>query len=320
MSSVDIAALTWVKPDGTEIDLGGQSVKGPYGYYISRDEKLARKLRTDVPLEVLFGGSSADGTAPMKGTYQLKITGVTFEPESDLQAEMVLYGQVMGLAGTDDQRRDLIIPLLWGIPVALVFGILGAICTSLLAMIIAAVGAWHGGWIDGVIQRITEINMILPALPIAILVSVLFSKSIAAILGVLILLSIFGSAIKNYRAVFLQSKQSPYIEAAQTYGASSWRIIRVYLVPRVLPVLIPQLVMMVPVFVFYEATLAYLGVSDPYLPTWGKTIYEALSNSNFAAYYYWFLEPLILMMLTSLAFLTVGFALEKILNPSLHEV
>ncbi len=311
-------ALTWVTPDGREIDLGGQAVKGPFGYYLSRDEKLNRKLDSSKPLAGLFGDPNAGQAAPRKGQYQLKATGITFEPESDLRAEMVLYGSVYGLAGTDNQRRDLVIPLLWGIPVALAFGLLGAITTSLLAMIIAAVGVWHDGWLDELIQRITEVNMILPALPIAIMVYMLFSKSIWAILGVLVLLSIFGSAIKTYRSVFLQVKQAPYIEAAQAYGASSWRMILHYMTPRILPVLIPQLVMMVPVFVFYEATLAYLGVSDPYLPTWGKTIYDALSNANFIDYSYWFLEPIGLMMLTSLAFLMIGFALERILNPHLR--
>jgi peptide/nickel transport system permease protein len=309
------AALIWVTPDGKEIDLGGQAVKGPYGYYLSRDDKLNRKLKSATPLAGLFGDPESDQASPLPGQYHLKVTGITFEPDADLRAELVLYGQVYGLAGTDNQRRDLVIPILWGTVVALAFGLLGALFTSLLAMIIAAVGVWHDGWLDELIQRITEVNMILPSLPIAIMVYILFSKSIWTILGVLVLLSIFGSAIKTYRSVFLQVKQAPYMEAAQAYGASDRRMILHYLVPRILPVLVPQLVLMAPVFVFYEATLAYLGVSDPYLPTWGKTIYDALSSANFMDYSYWFLEPIGLMMLTSLAFLMVGFALERILNP-----
>jgi peptide/nickel transport system permease protein len=312
------AALVWLTPDGRVIDLGGQAIKGPNGYYLSRDEKLNRKLDSDEPLAGLFGDPATAQATPQPGQYHLKVTGVTFEPDSDVRAELVLYGSVYGLAGTDDQRRDLVIPLLWGIPVALAFGLLGAVLTSLLAMIIAAVGVWYGGWLDELIQRITEVNMILPALPIAIMVYMLFSKSIWAILGVLVLLSIFGSVIKTYRSVFLQVKQAPYMEAAQAYGASNSRMILHYLTPRILPVLIPQLVIMAPVFVFYEATLAYLGVSDPYLPTWGKTIFDALSNANFTSYAYWFLEPIALMLLTCLAFLLVGFALERILNPHLR--
>ncbi len=160
--------------------------------------------------------------------------------------------------------------------------------------------------------------MILPMFPIVILVSFFYSKSIWVMLGVIVLLSIFGSAIKNYRSVLLQVKGSGYIEAARAQGASNWRIIRHYLVPPLLPVLIPQLVILVPVFVFYEATFAYLGVSDPYVPTWGKIIYEALAEGTLDKYPYWFLEPVVLLILTAMAFALLGFALERILNPRLR--
>ena len=61
-------------------------------------------------------------------------------------------------------------------------------------------------------------------------------------LGVLILLSIFSSGIKTSRAVFLQIKEDPYFEAARAYGASNSRIIFLYLIPRIIPTLVPQFV------------------------------------------------------------------------------
>jgi peptide/nickel transport system permease protein len=212
------------------------------------------------------------------------------------------------------------VALLWGTPIALVFGFLGAITTGVFAMMIAAVGVWYGGWLDNVIQRLTEMNMILPTLPIAITIYYLYSDSIWVILGVIIILSIFGSAIKTYRAAFLQVKEAGYIEAALAYGASNWRIIRHYLVPRIIPLLIPQLVILVPTYVFFEATLAYLNVSDPKLPTWGKVIYDALTRGVYHGYYYWVLEPVALIILTGLAFAVVGFALDSILNPRLRKI
>ena len=145
----------------------------------------------------------------VKGTYTLQIDTTLFEDNANLDAEVILYGQVYGLAGTDDLRRDLMVALLWGTPVALAFGFLGAISTGFISMMIAAVGVWFGGWVDNAIQRLTEVNMILPTLPIAITIYYLYSKSIWMILGVIILLSIFGSTIKTYRAAFLQVKESP---------------------------------------------------------------------------------------------------------------
>lgn len=315
-----LMTFTWQTPDGRVIDLGSQTVKGFNAYYLSRDERLQRKLKVTKVTEALLGDPNATTPTPLKGEYQLTIQGYTFEPDADIDAEVVLYGRVYGLAGTDNQRRDLTIGLLWGIPVALAFGILGAIGTSLVAMLIAAFGVWYGGWVDDLVQRINDVSMILPTLPIVIMVYLLYSKSIWVILGVVVLLNIFGSAIKNYRAAFIQVKNSPYIEAAQTYGVSNWHIIRTYLVPSILPVLIPQMVIMVPVFVFYEATLGFLGVIDPYIPTWGKTIFEAITNGDLALYPYWFLEPIVLLMITALGFALLGIALERILYPKLRRV
>jgi hypothetical protein len=190
------------------------------------------------------------------------------------------------------------VALAWGMPVALAFGLLGTLGTSLLSMTLAAVSVWFGGWVDAVIQRLTELNMILPTLPIVILVFYLYSKSIWAILGVVVVLGIFGSAIKNYRSAFLQMKEAPYIEAGQAYGAGGWRIIGRYLVPRILPVMVPQMAILVPSYVFLEATLAYLGVSDPALPTWGKVINEALTSGFVVGRAYWVLQPVALLVVT----------------------
>ena len=122
-------------------------------------------------------------------------------------------------------RRDLTLALLWGTPVALAFGFLAAICSSLLSMVIAAFGAWYGRWVDGLIQRLVEINMVLPAFPIMLLIFNFYSKRIWVILGVTVLLSIFGGAVKTYRSVFLQLRESLYIESAKAYGASNMRVI-----------------------------------------------------------------------------------------------
>jgi peptide/nickel transport system permease protein len=140
-------------------------------------------------------------------------------------------------------------------------------------------------------------------------------------LGATVLLSIFGAGIKTYRAVFLQVKESPYIEAARAYGASSPRIIFQYLVPRMIPLLIPQLVILIPSYVFLEASLAVLGLGDPVLPTWGKVINDAQSNGAlYQGLYYWVLEPAVLLMITGLAFALLGFALDRIFNPKLREL
>jgi peptide/nickel transport system permease protein len=87
-----------------------------------------------------------------------------------------------------------------------------------------------------------------------------------------------------------------------------------------MPVLLPQLVIMVPGFVYYEATLAYLGLSDPFLPTWGKVVHDAITSGAYQGYYYWILEPVGLLLVTGLAFALLGFALDRVINPRLRGV
>jgi peptide/nickel transport system permease protein len=317
-------ALTWISPDGRETKLGDFSIGQEQSFRFAQEERLVRKLG-GAPETILFSdpAASVEGQpAPaLKGAYRLEVSALVFENDSDVDARLVVYGQVHGLAGTDHRRRDLMVALLWGTPIALAFGLLAALGTTLVTMIIAAVGVWFGGMVDEAIQRITEVNLILPFLPILIMVGTLYSRSIWTMLGVSILLSIFGAAIKGYRAIFMQVKESPYIEAARAYGAGDLRIIFLYLIPRIIPVLIPQLVNVIPTFVFLEASLAVLGLGDPVLPTWGKVIDDARANGAlFQGQYYWVLEPSVLLMLTGLAFAMVGFALDRVFNPKLREV
>lgn len=314
-------SILWQTPDGREIRIADFGVSNAQTFRFAQDDKLKRRLKGVDPVIGLFADPNIEEPTPVKGTYRLVLNGIAFETDSDLNAEFVFHGRLHGWAGTDHQRRDLTIPLLWGAPVALAFGLLASVFTSVLTMIIAAVGAWYGGWVDDLIQRITEVNLVLPFLSILIMVGTFYSRSIWTILGVTILLSIFTGGIKGYRAVFLQIKESTYIEAARAYGASSTRIVFLYLIPRMIPLLIPGLVSAVPAFVFLEATLAVLGIGDPVLPTWGKIINDAQTNGAlYKGLYYWILEPAALLMITGLGFAMLGFALDRIFNPRLRGV
>lgn len=312
-------SILWITPDGRELRVGDFGVTRKDTYRLSQDTKLERRLGGVPPMQGLFTNPESESSVPLKGTYQLVINGISFEQDSNIDVEMALYGQVYGWAGTDHLRRDLGVALLYGAPIALAFGLLAALGTSVFTMVIAAVGAWYGGWVDELIQRITEVNLVLPFLAILIMVGTFYSRSIWTILGVTILLSIFTGAIKGYRAIFLQVKESPYIEAARAYGASNMRVIFQYLIPRMIPLLIPGLVSAVPTFVFLEASLALLGLGDPVLPTWGKLINDAWTHAAlYKGYFYWILQPAILLMITGLGFALLGFALDRVFNPRLR--
>jgi peptide/nickel transport system permease protein len=312
-------SINWVMPDGSNTRIDNLGITQQQSIRFSQDQQFVQSLSGEDPIQSLFNDPKTGKIE--KGKYQIQIVGITFEKGSDINAQFVLQGQVYGLAGTDQYRRDLMVALLWGAPVALAFGLLASIGTLVTTMIIAAVGTWYGGLVDAAIQRITEINLVLPYLAILIMVGTFYSHSIWAILGVTILLSIFTGSIKTYRAIFVQVKESMYIEAARSYGASNKRIIFLYLIPRMIPLLIPGLVSSVPAFVFLESTLAVLGLGDPVLPTWGKIIDDAFTNGAlYKGYYYWILEPAVLLMITGLGFAMLGFALDRIFNPRLRDI
>ena len=328
------ALLTWVTPDGRSFELGRvTAIPGKY-FDVSSDLTAERILvkhshwqnwfvtegsEATSKVELLFANPTADQPIVLPGIYSLRVDVTTFEKDSTLDAEFVLLGRVSGPAGTDYMGRDLLLPLLWGMPFALVFGLLGACVTTFLSMVVAASGAWLGGWVDSLIQQLVEANMILPVIAIGVLIYSYFNISIWVFLSIIVLLNVFGSPTKSFRAALIQIKDAPYLEAARAYGASNWRIIFHYMIPRIIPVLIPQLVTLIPSYVFLEATLGIFNVKSDY-PTWGRIIYEALRYGANYGSSFWVLEPLSLLLLTGLAFAMLGFALERVLNPRIREV
>jgi peptide/nickel transport system permease protein len=311
-------SIQWRTPDDRQLDFGAFQAFRPERYQFRNNSRLMRLIQGEQPNVGLFADPD-DKSRALPGQYELVLSAIVFEDNSDFEAELQLYGQVHGIAGTDHRRRDISIALLWGAPVALAFGILGAFGTTFTTMVVAATSAWFEGWVDTLIQRLTEISMILPVFPILLIIYNFHWKSVWAILGVAVLLGVFSGAIKTYRSIFLSVKGAPYMEAARAYGTGSFRMIGRYLIPRILPVLIPQLIILVPTYVYLEATLAFLNMSDPVLPTWGKLIREAVMNGALDGAYHWLLLPAGVLLVSGFAFLMLGYAFERVLNPRLRE-
>lgn len=324
-------SLVWKTPDGRQINLKSRTLTPAFYYDFSEGIQThvmlrqnpewhawfdTNKLPPTMAHYLLFAKPGMDQFELLPGTYQLEIKSLLFEKDSDFQPQLTLLGNVYGWAGTDYWRRDLTVPLLWGMPFALFVGLLGTLLTVVVAMIIPAIGVWYGGWLDDAIQRLTEINMVLPGLTIAVLAYSLFGLDIWVVLGIVVVLNSFGSPIKNFRSALLQAKEEPYIEAARSYGAGDFRIITRYLIPRILPTVIPQIVSQIPGFIFLEATLGFFNIKSLY-PSWGRIIFEGLSRGAIYGSPFWVLMPIALLLFTGFSFALLGAALESILNPRL---
>jgi peptide/nickel transport system permease protein len=253
--------------------------------------------------------------------YVIKIRATFYEARTDFDVRLIIYGKVWGLLGTDNRGRDLLIPFLWGAPIALSFGMSLSVLLTILQLIIGTSSAWFGGKVDFIIQKLVEFNMAVPFLSILILVATFFRISLWVMILAIIVLSLFGGGIKNTRALALQLKQQPYVEAAIAYGVSNFGIITKYIIYPMIPLLIPGIIGSIPGFVFLEASLAFLGLGDPVLPTWGNTINEAYSSGAvYHWYWWWILPPIVALILIAVSFSFIGYALDKIVNPRLREL
>jgi peptide/nickel transport system permease protein len=338
--SAPILRISWVKPDGENLkllDYIPRSFNDKLYLSINREVQLVlntymetvlgKGLDVILPVEkALFiaedkYASNLLEADPLKGKYKLVIKGTLFGEGSDVDVRLIVYGKVYGLCGTDHLRRDLLVAILWGTPIALSFGLIASLTITFLQLLIATISGYYGGWIDSLIQRLTELYMILPFLPFLIMIATFYKLDIWILLAAIIILNIFGGGIKSTRALVMQIKEYPYIEAAMAYGASSKRIVLLYIIPKILPPVIPGLIGAVPGYVFLEAALSFLGLGDPFLPTWGKVINDSHRlGALYKGYYYWVLQPAFMLVLTAFAFAFIGFALDKIVNPKLREI
>ena len=278
------------------------------------------------PHVVLFAKNDSTQLNPAKsasllrGEYELVVRYTGFSLNDTLAVKLKMYGTVFGLAGTDSRRRDLLTGFLWGAPVALAFGVAAGVMVVFVQAILGALSGWYGGATDEAIQRATDIFLILPVLPILIVISLFYRPGLWAILFVIVAFGIVGSTTKVIRSIVLQIREEQFVEAAQSYGASRIRILFRYIMPRLMPYVFALLALTVPAFIFLEASLSFLGLGDPTIPTWGAILGEAYDgNALFYGYWWWVTFPIFGIVFTAVAFSLLGYAFDKVINPRLRE-
>jgi len=275
-------------------------------------EYFKAMYRTTPPLYAIYFGLP-------KGSY-LWLANVTSFDGEEVRISILSYGRAYGLMGTDDKRRDLFLGVAYGIPLAYAFGALAAVAIVIVQTIFGVISGWFGGRVDALIDRGSDIMLIIPFLPTLILLSFFYKLGLFTLLLAVVILSILGSTTKVVRSMVLQIKGETYIEAARAIGASGARIVFVHVLPRVMPYAFSLMVIGVPVYVYLEAALAVVGLGDPVLPTLGKIIEEAfVGGAAFSGYWWWILIPSGVLILMTIGFILVGYAFDKILNPRLRE-
>jgi peptide/nickel transport system permease protein len=272
------------------------------------------------------------------GNYTLTLSIVVSPTEkgTDLRLHVgdmsfFIFGSAYGVLGTDNQGRDIWSQFVHGARVSFLVGILAALVTVAVGVVVGLAAATYGGLVDQLLMRVTDIFLVLPGIPLLIvLISVLDRTPIFANNpGDYIWLVIFVIAILSWPTVariinsqVLSLKERPYVEAARALGAKKSYIMYRHILPNVLGLIYANLALTVPTAILTEAALDFLGFGSGLITSWGTiTSYASQNCAASAAYSYcwwWFAPPGVAIMLLSLSFILLGNTLESIFNPKLR--
>jgi peptide/nickel transport system permease protein len=226
--------------------------------------------------------------------------------------------------GTDDLGQDLLARMLYGGRISLAVGVAAMLISITIGTTIGAVAGQLGGAIDHTLMRITDLFLSLPQLPLLLLIVYLFRDSLKGALGpeagvfVMIVAVIAGlrwmPVARLVRAQFLSLREKEFVEAARSLGAPAGRQIVRHILPNALGPVIVAGSLDVAAAIIAESSLSFLGLGfPPDIPTWGRILYDAKDNLDFAPH--WALFPGTAIFLTVLSINYIGDGLRDALDP-----
>ena len=272
--------------------------------------------REGIPNEdLIFAGNKEK---ILKGNYLFLVNLYGVDEQTNIiNSKLILGGKVFGIMGTDELRRDIMVGLLWGTPLALLIGITVAVGSVMMGLVYGVYAGFKGKKTDEGMMRFNDVIYALPALPFLIILAVTISNSIFLIIGFLMIFSWVGIA-KVSRSMALQIKTKQYVEASKIMGQKNSKIIFKHIIPQLLPYTFASIAISVPAAITTEAGLSFLGLGDPTFPTWGQILHDANTFGAAArGLWWWIVPPGLMIAITGLAFVFIGNALDTIINPRL---
>ncbi|WP_075661214.1 ABC transporter permease [Streptomyces acidiscabies] len=249
-------------------------------------------------------------TAPL--TVGAVVTGVTDAPGQPLESPSGEFW-----LGTDRYGRDLLGLVLWGSRVSLLVGLLAAVLSVTIGTLIGVTAGHFKGAYATVAMRVTDWFLVMPALVLAIALATVLSRSLGTVILAIGVTS-WPTTARLVRAQTLAVESRPYIERATALGGGHGHIMVRHVLPNVMPLVLAQTTLMVSSSILAEATLAFLGLGDPTVVSWGGLLQEAREAGAVSAGDWWYLVPPgIAIAVVALAFTLCGRAVESVLNPRL---
>ena len=221
------------------------------------------------------------------------------------------------LLGTDDQGRDMLSAIFYGLRISLGVGAMSGFIALCLGTCIGLIAAYFGGRIDSLIMRLVDLQLSFPAILIAFILLAILGKGVDKIIIALITVQ-WAYYARTVRGSALVERSKDYIEAAHCLAFSNRRIVFRHLMPNVLPPLIVVGTVQVAHAILLESTLSFLGIGLPVTkPSLGLLIANGFEYMLSGKYWISFF-PGIALLITIVSINLVGDQLRDILNPRLR--
>ncbi len=220
--------------------------------------------------------------------------------------------------GTDDQGRDMLSGIFYGLRISLSVGVASTVIALTIGLVLGMAAAYFGGWVDAVIMRIADIQLSFPAILIALVLLAVLGQGVGKIIAALVTVQ-WAYYARTVRSSALVERQKEYVEAAKVLALSQARIVFRHLLPNCLPPLIVVATVQVAHAILLESTLSFLGLGLPITePSLGLLISNGfqylLSGKYWISFY-----PGLALFLSILAINLVADQLRDIMNPRLKK-
>jgi peptide/nickel transport system ATP-binding protein len=222
------------------------------------------------------------------------------------------------LLGTNDLGQDIFSELVYGARISLTIGMLAALFALVIGLIVALVAGYSGGTLDSVLMRVVDITLAFPFLPLVIVLAAFLGRGLFTTV-IVIAAVIWARPARVLRSQVLKVRAFQHVRAAEAMGAATPYILARHVLPRLTPLCIAQFVRAATIAVLLEASLAFLGLNDPTLPSWGTMLFFANTHNAFltSAWRWWILPPGLALTASVLGFAFLGYAIEEWADPRL---
>ncbi|HXV33731.1 MAG TPA: ABC transporter permease [Gaiellaceae bacterium] len=247
-------------------------------------------------------------TAPWLAPYGVtEKVGPVFEPPSPEHP-----------LGLDDAGVDMLSLMMWGARVSLVVGFAAALVAMLIGGTIGLLSGYFGGRTDTVLMRMTDYFLVIPDIPLMLVAAAIWGRSLSNIV-IIIGVIYWTTTARLIRSQVISLRERVYVKRAHAVGAGHGRILFRHILPQVTPLIVANTVLTVAIAIFAETAIAFLGLGDPTLTSWGKLIENAFSHNAITVDAWWaIVPPGIAVALVILGCTMVGQAIEDTLNPRLR--